>query len=117
MAEMQYSQRNWGNCQGPLCRLHTMRCAANYCVECCNKTHAAWEHHLRPWVELGWAKAPMAVAVPDARLPISYAQVEVAPSPPAVPEPTELEETTDDACGDWTLAAERGYTSYTGYGG
>lgn len=118
MAEMTYGQRNWGSCQGPLCRLHTMRCASNMCAGCCNKIHATWDNHLRPWVELGWAKPPEK-SEGDARLPAIYQKVEVAPPTPKVPEPTELEETTDDAYGDWTLGAEKTYTTtyYNGYGG
>ena len=109
------SRVNWGNCVGPLCKIYSQRCSWNYCYECCTKIHSNVTEvtHTHVWSR----RAPVTA---DARLPVMYggpaaaAAQPVVPPKPAVPEPTTLQETTDNLEGDWTLAKET--ATYFTYG-
>lgn len=93
-------QRNWGSCDGPLCRHYALRCDKNFCIKCCNAVHCG--EHYRPWVVLGWSQAPG-----DAKKPVATAHEHlpaVYKPKPSVPEPLEIEENTENGA-DWTLMA------------
>lgn len=96
----------FGSCRGPNCKFNAWLCEFNLCVDCCKKIHITIENkpleHKRPWEEqqvYAGFKLPLATDNPvSSNLPVHYQDKAKAP------EPTDLEETTEDAAGEWTLA-------------
>lgn len=96
---------NWGTCTGPLCRNYSNRCSYDMCVVCCRKLHTGVD--LKDHVDGSSSSFPeRQSAVNNSQLPAIYKPK------PVVPEPTEMEELTEESNGDWMLRAEKTYGGY-----